>query len=59
MFSFRFVATVKGREAGASGNGSESKFALFEICVIMIMFLACVFPFTSAEYQVFKSSYYT
>lgn len=49
----------KGREGGMSGTGNESEFALFEICVIVIMFLACVFPFTCAEHQVFKCSYYT
>lgn len=59
MFSFGFVTTVKGREDGIPGTRNEFGFALFEICVIMIMFLACIFPFTCAECQIFKCSYCT
>lgn len=56
MLSFTLVATVKGREDGMPGIGNEIGFALFEICVIMFMCLACIFPFTCAEHQIFKCS---
>lgn len=53
------MAGVKGREDGMARTGNESGFALFEICMIMIMVLACIFPFACAEHQIYKCSYST